>query len=288
MDRSPPPFFKQGPSANVRLAFFSLLAIALLIVDARFDTLSTLRQGIATVLYPAQRTLLMPRDVIGSAAGHFADIDRLQAENAEMRRIEAANARTLLQAEQLASENAQLRQLLGMRERTPVRTTVAEVMYDARNAFARTLVVDRGSQHGVRAGQPVIDAHGVVGQITRAHPLSSEITLVTDPNATVPIEIRRTGSRTLAWGGRVPGTIELRFLPVVSDIREGDELITSGLDGLFPAGLPVARVSSVSPGATSAFLHVQALPVAMVERTKLLLILLTDTAGPLSSAEAKR
>jgi rod shape-determining protein MreC len=201
-----------------------------------------------------------------------------------MRRIEAANARTLLQAEQLASENAQLRQLLGMRERTPVRSTVAEVMYDARNVFSRTLVVDRGTQHGVQAGQPVIDAQGVIGQVTRANPLSSEVTLVTDPNATVPIEIRRTGARTLAWGGSVPGTIELRFLPVVTDIREDDELVTSGLDGLFPPGIPVAKVSSVSPGATSAFLHVQALPAARVERTKLLLILLAEPMAPAPTA----
>lgn len=291
MDRSPPPFFKQGPSANVRLAFFSLLAIALLIVDARFETMSKLRQGIATVLYPVQRTLLVPRELAGTAGGYFVEIDRLRAENAEMRRIEAANARTLLQTEQLATENAQLRQLLGMRERTPVRTTVAEVLYDARDAFSRTLVVDRGQQHGVRAGQPVIDAHGVIGQVTRAHPLSSEITLVTDRNSTVPVEVRRTGARTLAWGGSLPGTIELRFLPVVTDIREGDELVTSGLDGLFPSGLPVGRVSSVAPGSTSAFLSVRATPAARVERTKLLLILLAEppaqaapTAEPMDSS----
>ena len=251
MDRSPPPFFKQGPSANVRLAFFSLLAIALLIVDARFETMSKLRQGIATVLYPVQRTLLVPRDLAGTASGYFVEIDRLRAENAEMRRIEAANARALLQTEQLATENAQLRQLLEMRERTPVRTTVAEVLYDARDAFTRTLVVDRGQQHGVQAGQPVIDAHGVIGQVTRAHPLSSEVTLVTDRNSTVPVEVRRTGARTLAWGGSLPGTIELRFLPV-------------------------GRVSSVAPGSTSAFLSVRATPAARVERTKLLLILLAE------------
>jgi len=280
VDRSPPPFFKQGPSANVRLAFFSLLAVALLIVDARFDTLSRLRQGIATVLYPVQRTLLVPRDLAGSMTGYFVEVDRLREENAEMRRLEAANARALLQTEQLAAENARLRQLLGMRDRTALRSTVAEVLYDARDNFSRRLVVDRGIQHGVQAGQPVIDAHGVVGQVTRAHALSSEVTLVTDRNSTVPVEVRRTGARTLAWGGTVPGTIELRFLPVVTDIREGDELVTSGLDGLFPGGLPVARVSEVSPGATSAFLHVRAAPAAHVERTRLLLILLAEPPVP--------
>ena len=163
-----------------------------------------------------------------------------------------------------------------MRERTSLRTTVAEVLYDARDTFSRRLVVDRGMQHGVQAGQPVIDAFGVIGQVTRAHPLSSEVTLVTDRNSTIPIEVRRTGARTLAWGGAAPGTIELRFLPAATDIREGDLLVTSGLDGLFPAGLPVARVTAVQPGSTSAFMRVRAEPTARVERTKLLLILLAE------------
>lgn len=279
MDRSPPPFFKQGPSANVRLAFFALLAITLLIVDARLDTMSRLREGIATVLYPVQRMLLVPRDAIASLADHTREIDRMRAENAEMREIEAANARVLLQAEQLATENNQLRQLLGMRERRSLRTTVAEVLYDARDAFSRRLVIDRGTQQGVQAGQPVIDAFGVIGQVTRAHPLSSEVTLVTDRNSTIPIEIRRTGARTLAWGGASPGTIELRFLPAATDVREGDLLVTSGLDGLFPAGLPVGQVSAVQPGSTSAFMRVRAEPAARVERTKLLLVLLAEPAA---------
>ncbi|MFP5404939.1 MAG: rod shape-determining protein MreC [Gammaproteobacteria bacterium] len=279
MDRSPPPFFKQGPSANVRLAFFALLAITLLIVDARLDTMSRLREGIATVLYPVQRMLLVPRDVVASLADYTREIDRMRAENAEMRQIEAANARVLLQTEQLASENNQLRQLLGMRERRSLRSTVAEVLYDARDAFSRRLVIDRGTQQGVQAGQPVIDAFGVIGQVTRAHPLSSEVTLVTDRNSTIPIEVRRPGARTLAWGGASPGTIELRFLPAATDVREGDLLVTSGLDGLFPAGLPVGQVSAVQPGSTSAFMRVRAQPAARVERTKLLLVLLAEPAA---------
>jgi rod shape-determining protein MreC len=276
VDRSPPPFFKQGPSANVRLVFFSLLAIALLFVDARLDTVSRLREGIATVLYPIQRFLLVPRDLVDSVGDYIGEVERLRSENAEMRRIEASNARVLLQAEQLAVENAQLRQLLGMRERTSLRSTVAEVLYDARDAFSRRLVIDRGAQHGLKAGQPVIDAHGVIGQVTRAHALSSEVTLVTDGNSTIPVELRRTGARTLAWGGSVAGTLELRFLPANSDIREGDELVTSGLDGLFPAGLPVGRVSSIEPGSTSAFMRVRAEPAARVEGTRLLLVLLAE------------
>jgi len=275
VDHSPPPFFKQGPSANARLLFFSLLAIALLVVDSRLEVLGRLRQGIATVLYPVQRTLLVPRDVIGVGAEYLAEVGRLRAENAELRRLEAANANALLQTEQLVAENQQLRQLLAMRERTAIRSAVAEVLYDARDSFSRKLVLDKGQQSGVIAGQPVIDASGVVGQVTRVYPLSSEVTLITDRRSTIPVEIRRTGERSVAFGGSPDGTIELRYLRTSADVREGDQLVTSGLDGLFPPGLPVGTVRSVETG-SSAFVRVVVEPAAHAERTRLLLILLAE------------
>lgn len=275
MDRSPPPFFKQGPSANARLLFFSLFAIALLVVDSRLEVLGRLREGIATVLYPVQRTLLVPRDLLDLGAEYLADVNRLRAENAELRRLETANANALLQTEQLVAENQQLRQLLAMRERTAIRSTVAEVLYDARDAFSRKLVLDKGQQNGVIAGQPVIDASGIVGQVTRAYPLSSEVTLVTDRRSTIPVEIRRTGERSVAFGGSPDGTIELRYLRTNADVREGDVLVTSGLDGLFPPGLPVGTVRAVETG-SSAFVRVLVEPAAHAERTKLLLILLAE------------
>ena len=287
MDHSPPPFFKQGPSANARLLFFSVLAIALLVVDSRLALLGRLREGIATVLYPVQRTLLVPRDTINLGVEYLADVNRLRAENAELRRLEAANANALLQTEQLAAENQQLRQLLGMRERTAMRSTVAEVLYDTRDAFSRKLVLDKGQQHGVLAGQPVIDASGVVGQITRVYPLSSEVTLVTDRNATLPVEIRRTGERSVAFGGAAAGSIELRYLRTNADVREGDVVVTSGLDGLFPPGLPVGTVGQVQTG-SSAFAQVRIEPAAHVERTRLLLVLLAEPpAQPLPPPEAQ-
>lgn len=275
MDRSPPPFFRQGPSANARLLFFSLFAIALLGVDSRLDVLGRLREGIATVLYPVQRTLLVPRDLVNLGAEYLGEVGRLRAENIELRRLETANANALLQTEQLAVENRQLRQLLAMRERTVMRSTVAEVLYDARDAFSRKLVLDKGQQHGVIAGQPVIDAGGVVGQVTRVFPLSSEVTLVTDRNSTIPVEIRRTGERSVAYGGSLPGTVELRYLRTNADVREGDLIVTSGLDGLFPAGLPVGTVRNVEVG-SSAFVQVHVEPAGHAERTRLLLVLLAE------------
>ncbi len=284
MDRSPPPFFKQGPSANARLLFFALLAIALLVGDARYGALARLREGVATALYPIQRALLAPRDLARSASGYLADIDRLHAENADLRKIEVANANVLLQVERLAAENLELRRLLAMRERTAVRSAIAEVLYETRDAFSRKLAIDRGQQHGVLAGQPVIDARGVVGQVTRAFPLSSEVTLVTDRRATIPVEIQRTGERSVAFGGPADGAVELRYLRSSADVREGDLLVTSGLDGMFPPGLPVGTVSAIETG-SSGFVRARAAPVARVESSRLLLVLLAEPR-PLPAAPA--
>jgi len=275
VNSSPPPFFKQGPSANARLVFFSLLAIALLVVDSRFALLGRLRQGIATVLYPVQRTLLVPRDVIHVGAEYVGEVGRLRAENAELRRIETANANALLQTEQLAAENRQLRRLLAMRERTVLRSTVAEVLYDARDAFSRRLVLDKGVQHGVAAGQPVIDADGVIGQVTRVYPLSSEVTLVTDRESTIPVEVRRSGERRLAFGGSIPGPVGLRYLRPNAAGPPGDVPVPPGRDGLFPPGLREGRVRSEVAG-SPAFVRVLVVPAAQGDRTRLLLVLLAE------------
>ena len=279
MDRSPPPFFKQGPSANARLAFFALLGIALLIIDSRTGMLNAMRQGIGTVLYPLQRTLLVPRDVLSMGTDYLSEVTRLRAENAEMRRVETVNARTLLQVEQLAQENRQLRELLGTRERAALRSVVAEVLYDTRDPFSRKLVLDKGVQQGLAIGQPVIDAQGVVGQITRVFPLSAELTLVTDRNMSIPVQVQRTGLRSIAFGGPEPGRMELRYMSVNADLKEGDQLVTSGLDTLYPPGLPVGRIVSVDRSKTGNFARVVAEPIAGAERSRMLLVLLLDKTG---------
>ena len=185
-----------------------------------------------------------------------------------MRRLEAANANALLQTEQLAAENQQLRAAAG--DARPH----GDPLHRGRGAlrhprsFSRKLVLDKGLQHGVIAGQPVIDAGGVVGQITRVFPLSSEVTLVTDRNdRRCRSRSARTGERSVAFGGSPPGTIELRYLRTNADVRDGDLLVTSGLDGLFPPGLPVGTVSKVETG-SSAFVHVSAQPAARAERSQ--------------------
>lgn len=276
MDRSPPPFFNQGPSAHARLIFFAVLAIALLIIDARYSTLATFRQGLGSALYPLQRTLLLPRDALSTAIDYVSEVSRLRTENDELRRVEVVNAEKVLQADQLAAENARLRELIGARERTPVKSVMAEVLYDARDPFSRKIILDKGLVHGVLAGQPVIDAHGVVGQVTRAFSHSSEVTLLTDRSSTVPVEVQRTGMRSVAFGAG-SGVMELRYLAASSEVKPGDLLVTSGLDGIYPAGLPVAKVKQIDrTGSTMSFSRITLEPVAGIEQAKMLLVLLVD------------
>ena len=279
MDRSPPPFFRQGPSANARLLFFGLLSLGLLIADARFDALGGLRQGIGNVLYPVQRVLLVPRDAIALAGTYATEITALRQENAELKRIEALNAKALLQIEQLANENKRLRDLAGARERAAVQSVLAEVLYETRDPFTRKLVLDKGAQQQVSIGQPVIDAKGLIGQVTRVFQFSSEMTLVTDRNMTVPVVLQRTGMRSVAFGGAAPGRLELRYLASSADLREGDLLTTSGLDALYPPGLPVGRIERIERGGDNDFVKVLILPSAEIQNNHLLVVLQVDTSA---------
>ncbi len=272
MDRTPPPFFRQGISADVRLAVFALAAIVLLIVDTRLAALVSVRQAIGTVLFPVQQLLLVPRDLIASVGPYLGGVHSLGEQVHQLRSREVANARLLQQAEQVTAENRQLRKLLGMRERGIGAAVAAEVLFETRDPFTRRLMVDRGQQHGVQPGQPVLDADGVLGQVSRVLPLAAEVTLLTDRNQTLPVELRRNGVRALAYGGGRGSGLELRYLPAATDIREGDLVATSGLDGVFPPGLPVGRVVGVTRGGAS-FTVARVEPVAAIERTRMLLIL---------------
>jgi rod shape-determining protein MreC len=181
--------------------------------------------------------------------------------------------------EQLAAENKRLRELAGARERAAVRSVLSEVLYETRDPFTRKLVLDKGAQHQVLAGQPVIDAKGLVGQVTRVFQFSSEMTLVTDRSTTVPVVLQRTGMRSVAFGGAAPGRMELRYLASTADVREGDLLTTSGLDALYPPGLPVGRVERIERGGDNDFVRVLVAPTAEIQNNHLLVVLQVDTSA---------
>lgn len=280
MQYSPPPFFKQGPSSRARLLLFATLSVALLLIDARFKTLDVVRQVVATALYPLQRVALFPRDLIGGGLGYFVEQSRLLSENQRLKTEQLVNAQTLQTAEQLANENARLRKLLDARERITRESVFATVLYDARDPFSRKIIIDRGTQSGIQLGQPAIDERGVLGQVVRAFPFTAEVALVTDRDQAVPVQVSRNGLRAIAFGGELAGTLEVRFLAANADIQPGDKLVTSGLDGLYPAGLAVATVATVDRTQATQFARVVCTPAAGVNRHAELIVLRADAKFP--------
>lgn len=268
----PPPFFKRGPAPLARLAFFVILSLSLLVLDLKYRYLELARQGLAVVLYPLQRAAYTPVDLYEQLGDYFSSLTAVQRENAQLRRKELESANWLLRQQHLELENQRLRELLDMKARQPVSGTLAEILYAARDPFSRRVVVDKGSQHGIAAGQAVVDEAGVLGQVTRTFPLQSEVTLVTDKNQAIPVKIVRNGLRTVLFGAS-GGQLELRFLAANADVQPGDLLVTSGLDGVYLPGLPVAKVLRVDRDAAYSFARILCEPVAGVEKHGQVLVL---------------
>ena len=280
MDYSPPPLFNQGASARAKVVFFSLIALILLVADSRLRSLGAIRQVVGTVLYPLQVVALLPRDAAYMVGGYFSTLSAMQKENRGLKEQQIANAHTLQQVQQLSAENAHLRKLLAANERLAVKSVMTEILYDARDAFTRKIIVDRGSSHGVAQGQPVIDDAGVVGQVTRVFPFVSEVTLLTDKDQAIPVQVVRSGLRSIAYGQGHSGALDLRFMPANADIQNGDILVTSGIDGVYPAGLSVAKVTQVERKSSDAFARIVCQPLAGIDRNRQLLILLTESNFP--------
>jgi len=278
LDRSPPPFFRQGPSALSKLVFFGVLAVLLMVADNRFGMIKPVRAAIAGVLYPLQWTMLQP--VIWSRDGskYFASLNNSQAGEAAAQYRLGLQSQRAQQVEQLAQENARLRALLDLRERVNAPALAAQILYDAADPFTRKVIIDKGALAAVQPGSPVLDELGVLGQVTRVYPLVSEVTLITDRNQAVPVLNARTGLRALAFGDASrAGALELRFLDANVDLQAGDLLTTSGVDGVYPPGLQVARISTVEHGADSAFARVRCDPVAAVNSGLHVLVLQPQT-----------
>lgn len=280
MEHSPPPFFKTGPTPLARLLIFATLSLALLVADARFKYLEFLRQIAAVIVYPVQRIAAAPADIARRAGDFFVTHSALREENARMHHDQLANALIVQQHKALEAENAQMRALLGARERIATKATLAEVLYMARDPFSHKIIIDRGQQHEVRGGQPVIDEIGVVGQVTRAYPWLSEITLITDKDQLVPVLNVRNGLRAVLAGTGNAAALELRFVPLNADFQNGDRLVTSGLDGVYPPGLPVAEISNVQRDASYPFARISCRPLAGVNRSTQVLVVNVERNVP--------
>jgi rod shape-determining protein MreC len=287
MEHTPPPFFKRGPAPLVRLFFFASLSLALLVLDARFRYAEGLRSTLALAAYPLQRAATAPIDLLGAVGSYFSTQAQLFEENAALRAKNLALAQAAQRYETAEFESAQLRRLIGAAEKLPVKATPAEILYAGRDPYSHKVFINLGDQQGVKPGSPVADEAGVVGQVTRVHPLVSEVTLISDQDHAIPIQVVRNGLRAIAFGGGPSGMLELRFTAGNAEIQNGDRLVTSGIDGTYPAGLPVATVVRIERDAENSFARVICRPAAGVDRGRYVLVLTDETARPARPEEAQ-
>ncbi len=273
LDRTPPPFFRQGPSALSKLVFFSALALFLMVADTRFQVVQPLRAGLAVALLPVQRVLAVPVEMWQGGEGYLRGLRGAQAAELQARLQLVAQAERAQRTEQLAQENTRLRALLELRAATAVRSRPAELLYEASDPYSRKVVIDGGTVQGVVRGSPVITEAGVLGQVTRVFALTSEVTLLADKDAAIPVLNTRTQQRGAAFGGAQGGGMELRYASANADVKEGDLLHTSGLDGIYPPGLLVARVASVERRVESGFARIVLQPTAQADGVRHVLVL---------------
>ena len=284
LDRSPPPLFKQGPSALSRLLFFSALALFLMVADARFHLVQPLRAAIATALYPAQWLALQPVQMVHGFTAYLTDLKTAHVTEEAARRKLAEQSQRAGQVEQLLLENNRLRTMLQLRERVQVPATAAQALYDATDPYSRRVVIDKGQMQGIQPGSPVMDESGVLGQVTRVYPFVSEITLLIDRDQVIPVMNTRTGARSVAYGdpSQHGGLMELRYMSVTEDVKEGDLLTTSGVDGVYAPGLPVAKVLRVDRRSDTSFARIVCQPLASLNAVNHVMVLTPLT--PASSA----
>ena len=288
MIREPPPFFHRGPSPLARLTFFTLAAVALMIADHRFRALEAVRLSRSVLAHPVQQVSAFPAQALGRIGDYFASQDRLLRENQELKLKVLESAAAAQEARLLRAEQSHLLAMSPAQSRYAEGSMIAEVLYTARNPFTRKVVIDKGMTHGVKAGMPVIDGSGVVGQVTSVGTFTSEVTLVTEKDQSVPVMLLRNGVRAIAVGSGKDGSIDVPFMPVSADIQNGDVFVTSGIDGTYPPGLLVAQVTSVEKNAAYVFAKIVAKPAAGVESHRYVMVMpLPAPAAPRPETRAE-
>ena len=299
------PVFRRGVSAKVRLLAYVTICVAVLAADLRFLCMDSLRGYLHSVTSPMRVIASEPVKLLGNASDHLSNLTYLQTKNAEFEQFKIDSAERLQFLDALEQENAELRDLLGMRKKMQVKSIAAEVLYSVPDSSSRKIILDQGKEAGITHGLAVADADGLLGQVTRVYPSQSEVTLITDRNQAVPVQVVRNGLRGVMFGagqglhtlsevpkrwqqaiqsGTGPGSLELRFVLFNADIQPKDRLVTSGLDGTFPAGLPVAEVESIDREAGD-FARITCRPLGGVEKSFKVLVLGRMELPPLPKPE---
>lgn len=275
----PPVASRQGDaSSTLRLLAYLALAITLIVLDNQGGWLSRLRTQASLVVQPVWALAGLPGRLGASVKDNAASHGQLVAENRELRnQLLVANAR-LTRLQTAALDNAQLRELLNVSERAGLDVQLAPILDIDLDPVKQRLVLDSGSRDGVRVGQAVIDAGGLMGQVIVVTPGHSTVLLLTDPDHAVPVTVARNGVRLIAYGRG--DRLELRDIPLSAGVEVGDEIVTSGLGGRFPAGFPVGKILKLRPDDTHAFLVGELEPAAKLDRGRNVLLLRSVASVP--------
>ncbi len=272
--------FNRGPSPVARLVFFSVLSLLLMFVDARYRYLESTRSLISELVYPVQRLATLPGVLWQQTEEFFVGHNRLLEENKALHRQHEVDMTQLVQWQAMLRENRQLRTLLALQQRSQPNVKFAEIVYAERDVFRRKVLIDKGSAANIQESQVVMDDKGIVGQITRVYPWLSEVTLITEKDHAVPVQIQRNGLRSIAFGAGDTSHLTLRYMPVSADIVKGDVLVTSGIDGIYPPGIPVARVDMIERDAAYPFARIVCTPLGGVDEHRYLMVLSPTSSLP--------
>lgn len=267
-----PAFFVRGASPFSRMVFFCALSIIIMAVDAKLSYLSQIRETLNGALHPIERMANVPSELIRDASKYFSTHNELVQENYMLKQQSFEHKVKLQRLNTLQAENEHLRSLLGGDIPIHPRAVLGDISHTGRDPFRNVVIVNRGSQHNIKAGQAVVDSKGVIGQVTRVYPFSSEVTLITDKNLSIPIQVERNQLRAIAFG-QSGNTLDIPYLPTNVDIKIGDKLVTSGIDGIYPSGLAVATVTNIEQDPESPFAKIISTPIAHVSHHLQLLLL---------------
>ncbi|HSR02809.1 MAG TPA: rod shape-determining protein MreC, partial [Methylophilaceae bacterium] len=254
-----PAFFVRGANPFSRMVFFCAFSIVIMAADSKLNYLSQIRQALYGALHPIERVANIPSELFHDAAKYFSVHNELVRENYMLKQQAFEQKVKLQRLNTLQSENEHLRSLLGGDIPIHPFAVLGDISHTGRDPFRNVVIVNRGSQHNIQAGQAVVDSKGVIGQVTRVYPYSCEVTLITDKNLSIPIQVERNQLRAIAFGQN-GNTLDIPYLPTNVDIQIGDKLVTSGIDGIYPAGLAVATVTKIEQDPESQFAKIISKP----------------------------
>ncbi|MBI3897388.1 MAG: rod shape-determining protein MreC [Gammaproteobacteria bacterium] len=263
----------RGPTPLTRLVLLATLSAALMMLDHRSNYLKDVRAGLMVLLHPLQVVASLPVSLYNGMAEFLTTGTTLRQERDQLNAERQQLLTRLQQLDSLEAENARLRAMIGSSARVADRALAADLVHVNLEPFARRLMLRRGAHDGAYIGQPVIDAHGIVGQITVLGERLSTVTLITDPGHAIPVLDNRSGLRAMVFGSGDHDSLTVPYLTAVADIQEGDLLVSSGLGGTFPAGYPVAYVTKIENDPGESYLIISARPAAQINHGKQLLLI---------------